>query len=48
MKEVIFVPIEDLADMHRYDRKRIARHLGEAEGTAYPRPGPLRWLVIYR
>ncbi len=32
MKQAIFVPVEDLADMHPYDRKRIASHLGTAEG----------------
>ena len=32
MKEAIFVPVEDLADMHAYDRRRIARHFGQAEG----------------
>ena len=32
MKHAIFVPIEDLADIHPYDQKRIASHLGQAEG----------------
>ena len=32
IKHGIFVPVEDLADMHPHDRKRIARHLGGAEG----------------
>jgi hypothetical protein len=31
MKHTIFVPVEDLADMHPYDRRRIARHLGNGD-----------------
>jgi hypothetical protein len=33
MKDAIFVPVEDLADMHPYDRKRIVRHLGHPEDS---------------
>ena len=31
IKHAIFVPIEDLAGMHPYNRKRIAGHLGDED-----------------